>query len=385
MLDCQRDLFQLDDSVTYLNCAYMSPQMKAVEAAGKQAMDRKNKPWTIPSTDFFQPVEQLKQAFAQLVNGSPERIALIPAASYGIATVTRNVIVKAGQEILMAEEQFPSNYYSWKRLSDTSGAVIRMIAAPDSTHRSAAWNEAILAAINPQTAVVALGHVHWADGSLFDLKAIREACDEVGAYLIIDGTQSVGALPFDLATIRPDALVCGGYKWLMGPYSLGLAYYGPRFDGGTPLEENWVNRYKSEDFAGLVNYETRYQAGAARYSMGEQSNFFLVPQLTAAIEQINRWQPQSIQDYCKAITSSALVALRQLGCSIDESREVAYHLRGVRLPSTIDGGVLEQKLKARNIFVSKRGTAIRVAPHLYNTTAELASLVEAFTEARMLK
>jgi len=356
-----------------------------VEVAGKQAMDRKNKPWTIPSTDFFQPVEQLKQAFAQLVNGSPERIALIPAASYGIATVTRNIHPIAGQEILMADEQFPSNYYSWKRLSDTSGAVIRMVPAPDSTHRSAAWNEAILAAINSQTAVVALGHVHWADGSLFDLKAIRAACDEVGAYLIIDGTQSVGALPFDIATIRPDALVCGGYKWLMGPYSLGLAYYGQRFDGGIPLEENWVNRYKSEDFAGLVNYEARYQAGAARYSMGEQSNFFLVPQLTAAIEQINLWQPQRIQDYCKAITASALAALRQLGCSIDESPEVAYHLRGVRLPSTIDRGVLDQKLKERNIFVSKRGTAIRVAPHLYNTAAELAALVEAFAEARVSK
>lgn len=75
------------------------------------------------------------------------------------------------------------------------------------------------AAIDEHTALVTLGHVHWADGTLFDLKAIRRKTAEAGTWLVVDGTQSVGALPFDVQEIQPDALICAGYKWLMGPYS----------------------------------------------------------------------------------------------------------------------------------------------------------------------
>lgn len=380
MLNCQKDLFQLDPSVIYLNCAYMAPQLKSVAAAGRLAMDQKNNPWKISPRDFFEPVKELKTAFAQLVNCSRERIALLPAASYGIATVVKNIDLKQGQEVLMVAEQFPSNYYSWDRLCQEKGGTIRMVEAPDSPQRSHSWNEAILSAINERTAVVTLGHVHWADGTLYQLEAIRLACDKVGAYLIIDGTQSVGALPFDVAKIRPDALICGGYKWLLGPYSLGLAYYGPRFDEGIPLEENWINRFNSEAFSGLVNYENRYQPGAARYSVGEHSNFFLVPQLTAAIQQINAWNPERIQAYCQHITAQAIQELRSLGCQIDQSTEVAHHLIGVRVPQNRDAGSLRKKLKERNIFLSRRGNALRIAPHLYNTEAELMALVKAFRE-----
>lgn len=379
MLDCQKDLFNLDESVSYLNCAYMSPQLKSVAAIGKAQIDKKNQPWKIQIPDFYEPVKALKAAFAQLIHASePERIALVPSASYGIASVTKNIDLKAGQKVLMAAEQFPSNYYSWERLCQETGGEIVFVSAPDSLKRAQEWSAKILNAIDDQTAVVALGHVHWADGSLFDLKAIRQACDRVGAYLIIDGTQSVGALPFDVREIRPDALICGGYKWLLGPYSLGLAYYGHRFDEGIPLEENWISRHNSEDFAGLVNYEARYQEGAARYSVGEHSNFFLVPQLLQAIQQINEWKPERIQAYCAGIAEDAMQSIEELGFQLDQSPEVAHHLRGIRLPEGLNIQDLKQALQTRQVYVSQRGNAIRVAPHLYNTKADFAALVNCF-------
>jgi selenocysteine lyase/cysteine desulfurase len=386
MLDCQKDLFQLDDDVIYLNCAYMSPQLKSVEMVGRLALAQKNKPWTITASDFFEPVEALKKTFSKLINNSePARIAIVPSASYGMASAARNVPMQSGQKILVVEEQFPSNYYSWDRLCQERGGKMEVITATDSIRRSETWNEKIIAAIDEQVVVVALGHVHWADGTLFDLEAIREACDRVGAYLIIDGTQSVGALPFDVQKIRPDALICAGYKWLLGPYSLGVAYYGPRFDNGIPIEENWINRHNSDQFTGLVSYEPRYQPGAGRYSMGQQSNFMLVPQLTAAIQQLNAWQPKRIQAYCQYISEEALQLLQSFGCQIDQSEKVAHHLRGVRLSQNMDADLLQQKLKARNIHVSKRGNAIRIAPHVYNTDAEMKCLVGAFMEASLVK
>ena len=134
-------------------------------------------------------------------------------------------------------------------------------------------------------------HIHWADGTLFNLMAIREKTREHDALLIIDGTQSVGALPFSVAKIQPDALICAGYKWLLGPYALGVAWYSDYFNDGEPLEHNWLNRLQSEDFTRLTQYQEKFQDKADRYSVGESSNFILVPMLIRALEQLLQWQP----------------------------------------------------------------------------------------------
>ncbi len=379
----QRHLFDLDDTVAYINCAYMSPQLKAIKAIGEEMLQMKAQPWKIGITDFYGPVKALKQEFATLIGASNyQSIAIVPSASYGIATAVKNISIKKDQEILLIDEQFPSNYYSWERLSQSSGCAIRLVAPPASNKRSEDWTNQIIESINSATKVVAMGHVHWADGTLFDLVAIRQACDAVGALLIIDGTQSVGALPFDVQSIRPDMLVCGGYKWLLGPYSCGVAYFGPYFDEGIPLEENWINRHNSEDFAGLVNYEPQYQAGAGRYSVGEHSNFQLVPQLTAAIKQLNLWGPENIQAYCDQLSQPAIAALLELGCQIDESPQRAFHLFGIRLPNSINPKALNAILREEKVMVSQRGDAIRIGPHLYNTPEEMDRLVACFRKAK---
>ncbi|MEQ9007935.1 MAG: aminotransferase, partial [Ekhidna sp.] len=113
-------------------------------------------------------------------------------------------------------------------------------------------------------------------------------------------------LPYSVKEIRPDALICAGYKWLMGPYSIGLAYYGAAFDGGEPIEENWINRLNSEDFSNLVNYQPEYQEMALRYEVGEHSNFILVPMLHQAIRQILNWQPDNIQVYTQELLREAI-------------------------------------------------------------------------------
>jgi selenocysteine lyase/cysteine desulfurase len=379
MLSCQKSLFKITDEITYLNCAYMSPQLKQVDMIGREMVSRKNQPWLIQPEDFFTTVEELKTLFAKLIN-TPEkdRIAVIPSASYGLATVARNIKIKPGQHILVAEEQFPSNYYVWQRVVEDSGAELRVVKAPNSNNRSAAWNEAILNAIDDNTVLVALGNVHWADGTLYDLKRIRERTDEFGALLVIDGTQSVGALPLDVSEVRLDALVCGGYKWLLGPYSLGVAYYGPRFDEGIPLEENWINRYNSEDFKGLVNYQDEYKPQAGRYMMGEQSNFILAPMLSAAIAQLLDWGVANVQEYCQRISSNALEDLREMGCQIEPKGQSAHHLIGVRLPAQVEMERLQAEFKKRRVLVSTRGNAIRVAPNVYNMPDDFDNLLDCF-------
>ncbi len=377
MLSHQKHLFSLPDDITYLNGAYMGPQLKSVEAVGIENLKRKNHPFAITPEDFFTERKILKERFAQLIEARDyQNIAIVPSVSYGIANAANNVSLKKEDEIVLVDEQFPSNVYIWKRLAEAKGATIKVITPPaDFVDRGKRWNDFILDAINSKTAVVSMPQVHWADGTLFDLKAIREKTKSVNAMLIIDGTQSVGAFPFSVSEIEPDALVCGGYKWLLGPYSLGVAYYSDAFNDGLPIEDNWMNRLHSEDFNNLVNYQDQFQAKAGRYSVGESSNFVLTPMLIRSIEQLLEWKPENIQSYCQAIAGEALQHIKEKGCFIEEEKYRSHHLFGIYLPDHLDIDVIKQRLIDNKVFVSYRGKAIRISVNVYNTKEDLAKLV----------
>lgn len=360
----------------------MSPLLKSVEEEGIKGVRGKADPTSISPSDFFKDAELLRKEFGKLIGTKDyNRIVIIPSVSYGTSTVAKNVRLEKGQNVIVMGEQFPSNYYPWKSLTDKAGAELRTMHAPKLTDgRGQAWNEQIIASIDENTKLVAMAHVHWADGTLYDLNAIRKKTREVGALLIIDGTQSVGALPFNIEEIQPDALICAGYKWLFGPYSIGLAYYGEAFDNGDPLEENWINRAKSEDFVGLVNYQDDYQPGALRYEVGEHSNFILVPMMLQALRQINDWGPENIQNYCSHITKDALARLQGTAYAVENDQYRAQHLFGIRATKGLDTNRLKELMARDNIHVSVRGDAVRVAPHVYNSEQEVNLLIDRILE-----
>ncbi len=354
----------------------MSPLSKAVEAAGIRGVQDKCRPYRIQPEDFFDPSDAVRQQFASLIHaGDHQQIAILPSASYGLATVAQNVTVSAGQNLVVLHEQFPSNVYSWMRLAEASRANLRVVNAPDTRHdRGAAWNEAVLSAIDRQTVLVTVPHVHWADGTRFDLEAIGKKARSVGAWFVVDGTQSVGALPFDVQTLKPDALICAGYKWLMGPYSIGVAYYGSRMMEGQPLEENWITRKGSENFGGLVAYQKAYQPGAIRYDVGERSNFILIPMLKAGLDHVLSWGPTNIQMYCRSLMADVLTELREMGFWIEDEAHRGAHLFGIRLPDGMEVKAVKAALADQHVYVSTRGHALRVSPHVYNTPEDALAL-----------
>lgn len=382
-MKCQKQLFSLPEDEIYLNCARKAPQSKRIEEIGLAAIRKQANPNAITGSDFFGPVTELKREFSKLIHCTElDRIAIIPSVSYGLATVAKNLELRAGDKVIVVSEQFPSNIYPWMTEIKAAGATMEIIEPPTTENRGANWNKAILESIDDQTRMIALGQVHWADGTLFDLAAIRKKTLQHNALMVIDGTQSVGALPFSVSELQPDALIVAGYKWLLGPYSLGCAYYGPSFDGGSPIEENWINRKDSDDFSQLIHYQAEYRPQAGRYSVGEQSNFILVPLLLEALKQLNEWGVSNIQNYCKQITTSAIDNWREMGLEIEVAEHRGAHLFGVRLSERFELEELQQQLKANKISVSLRGSAIRVAPNVYNYEEELQALGLCFEKAR---
>ena len=383
MLACQKDLFSLPPGLHYLNCAYMSSLSRRAEEAGIAGIRRKRVPTALAPKDFFDGPDRARELFARLIGApDPSRVAIVPAASYGIAVAARNTAVRRGQNVVILHEQFPSNVYAWRNLAREHGLELRTVAPPeDRVVRGEEWNARILEAIDEDTAVVAIPHVHWTDGTLFDLERIGERAREMGAALVVDGTQSVGALPFDVERIRPDALVCASYKWLFGPYSLGLAYFGPRYDEGRPLEESWLGRAGSEDFRNLVHYRDDYRPGAARFDVGEAGNFALMPMLHVALEQLLEWGVAEIQAYCRELTREAIAEAVALGFGVEDEAWRGAHLFGLRAPEGIDVGTIAERLRARDVVVSVRGGSLRISPNVYNDADDVAALLDALRES----
>ena len=375
---CQKALFDIPKDVHYINCAYMSPLMNHLEELSFDVIKNQKHPYKIGATDFFEPSQILKHNFANLIGvDNPERIAIIPSVSYGIANVVQNVRMEPGQNIIIAAEQFPSNVYPWMHLCEANNGELHQVRRPADDQT---WSRAIIDLIDGNTAVVALGHVHWADGYKFDLAKIAKTVRKNGALMIIDGTQSVGAMDFPMDEIQPDALICAGYKWLMGPYSIGVAYYGPYFDDLQPIEHNWINRKNSHIFQDLINYQPEYRQGANRYSVGETTNFILTPILSAAIEQLNAWKVSEIQAYCSDLIADFVDEWRDMGYSINSGDEFAAHLFGVRLPRGEESMSIQAILEKHHVFVSFRGDAIRIAPSVYNDREDMKALTAALKE-----
>jgi selenocysteine lyase/cysteine desulfurase len=372
-----RDLFAIPDDVAYLNCASMSPQPRSVTAAGLVAVRSKASPWNLRASDWFVHAEPLRSSFARVIGGDAECIALVPSASYGLAVAAANIPVRAGQTLLVIDREFPSNVYAWHELARRTGARVRTVTREP----GAAWSDAILAALaEGDVALVATPVCHWTDGTLMDVERVGAAARAAGAALVIDASQAAGAHPIDVQRIQPDFLCSVGYKWLLGPYSLGYLYVAPKWhERGVAIEQSWMSRAGAEDFTSLVDYVDELRPGARRFDMGEFSQFTLLPMSVAGLTQVLEWGVPRIAARIGAITSRIAAGAAALGCGVPADSDRVAHIVGVKLPNGLPRGLTERLGEAR-VYVSVRGDSIRVAPHLYNDEGDVERFVNVLRE-----
>lgn len=375
IIPSQRHLFDIPEDVAYLNCAYMAPNLKSVTAAGIGGAQLKAQPWTVTAPDFFEPAEHARTLFAQMIGATAGDIAIVPSASYGIASAAKNLPLGKGEEIITLAEQFPSNVYAWRDAAQKAGAQVVAV-----NKRQDGWTQPLLDAITSNTAIVTIPHCHWTDGAMVDLDAVRARTRDVGAALVIDACQSMGALPFDVTRYDPDFIAAPCYKWLLGPYAMGFLYVAPRHHDGSPLEQTWTARERSEDFARLVDYATGFQPGARRYDMGERAQFHLMPMATAALKQILDWGVSNIAATLIEKTRAMTTQAATLGFAAEPESRRAGHYLGLTREAPLPDDLLTRLAEA-NVFVSVRGSAIRVTPHVYTSVRDMDRFLEALEHA----
>ena len=281
--------------------------------------------------------------------------------------------------MLVVQDQFPSNYYPWYERAREVGASLHTVSRPPDGD----WTRAVLEAIDDRRnriAIAALPQCHWTDGGLFDLVAIAKACRQRRVFLSLDVTQSAGAFPLDVSRIDPDFLTTATYKWLLGPYSLGLLYVSPRWQTeGRPIEHNWIQRKDAENFARLVDYKDELAEGARRFDVGERSNFALLPAAETAIRRILAWGVENVSETIGASADRIAEGARALGIESTPKEVRAPHYVGLKLKEDVPADLLES-LARRRVYVSIRGSSIRVTPHLYNDERDCHRFLEALED-----
>lgn len=371
-----RDFFEIEPDRAYFNAAYIGPVLREASLAGQAAFARKAQPWNIQPDDFFTHQASLRKELAKMIDARPEDIALVPSASYGLALAAANISLPAGGEIVTIEDQFPSQVYAaWRHAEEYSAKCIT-VARPENSD----WYSAIFANLGKNTALVSIPAVHWTDGTLTGLENISQWCRENDVPLVCDLSQSLGVMPFSVRETPVDFAIIAGYKWLLGPYGLSYVYVNPRYhENGRALEENWINRKGSENFAGLVNYTAEYQPGARRFDFGENSAQHQLVSARLSLELLNKTGVEVISDFLGQITRRIAKRATRLGFQLADARFRSRHLMGLYYPGNLPADTVSW-LAGRKVHVSVRGHSIRISPHIYNTDEDLERLLTALED-----
>jgi selenocysteine lyase/cysteine desulfurase len=375
MISDARADFEIPRNICYLNACYMTPQPRAVLDAAIQGATRRSQPWNISPPDFFNNVESLRSAFARQVGCSPDNIAIVPSAGYGVSTAAANLPTNSGDVILALDNQFPSNYYAWRRQALSTGAEFHVVKKD----AGQSWAAALLDTIDllgDQIKIATLEGHHWATADSIDIETVIPALRDVGAKVVLDLTQTIGAFPVDISRLAPDFMATAGYKWQFCPYGVAFLYVDERYFDGVPIEEAWMGRDGAEDFSRLADFTDSYQPGARRFDAGEKSSFSNIAGALTALQMLDEW---GIDNICATLArTNCRVAeiLNQHGLETVAADTRAPHFQGARLPAT-DPRKLAASLIDNGVYASVRGDHLRIAPHLYTDDEDLARLDDA--------
>ncbi len=356
--------------VLYLACAAMAPRLRAVQAAGLAALDAGAAPWQAPPEPPEAMLERLRGGIAALLDGDSGAIAAVPSASYGLATAARNLPLDAGDVVLVLEGQFPSNLLPWQQRCAERGARLVGVQRGEGGD----WTAAVLAALEsgPLPRIVALPQVRWDDGALLDLDRIAPRVHDIGAALVLDLSQSLGALPADLARWRPDFAVSVGYKWLLGPVGLAWLWCAPHWRTlGLAIEQHWSARDAGDGWRFPLDDAPLYRAGALRFDAGGLDDPVRLAMAAAGVAQVAAWGVAAIADALGERTRALDAALDAQGLSRWKTPGHAPHITALRPPADQLDAVFAAFQRER-IVCTRRYGLLRIAPHLHVEVEDMA-------------
>jgi len=375
--DWREEFVDLENRV-YLDCANHGPFPRATVRAVEQALELKKYPERITNELYFEVPAQTRAALAALISAKPNEIALTTGATDGVNAVVRGLNWQAGDEIVLPANEFPANYYPWKSL-ERRGVRVRGVAPGDGRFVTA---DDLLGAVGDKTRLVAASFVGYADSNRIDVARLGAACRARGVFLFIDASQAVGALNLRVGDLQCDFLTCCGCKWLLSPYGTGFFYIREELTEQLDVAGvNWLSVEGAVNFNQLPREGWRLEAGARRWDAAEVSSFFNLSAMRTSVEFLLRVGVAEIERHARGLSQQIVDRLPRDRCVLrspaEPERRGTFVVVAARTPQKT--AELWQALRKRNIFVSLRQDALRIAPNIYNREWEIERLLEVLT------
>lgn len=378
MLASQRALFDIPRDVCYLNAASYSPLPLRTLEAGRAAVGRKGRPWTVSASFPGEQHERARLAAARLINADPADVALIPAVSYGVATAAKGMTIERGARVIVLEDDHSSPVLEWQARADAQGFSVETVRSPDDGD----WTAAVLAAIErtdaPPVALASISSVHWSDGGSIDLEKVGASLRKQGAKFLVDATQSAGVLALDVKRLDPDFVIFPTYKWLIGPYGRAFLYVAKRHQNGIPLEQTSGGRRNVRAENKVYFIDLDYVGDARRFDMGERDHFISLEMAAIGIEMMVEWGADAVADRLRMLTDRIAEGLRSNGIAVPQSGTRAPHILSLSLGEAMPGGLFE-RLAADGVYVASRLGRMRISPHVYNDEEDADRFVATLT------
>jgi len=376
MLVSQRALFDIPPNICYLNAASYSPLPLRTLEAGRAAVGRKGRPWTLPASFANEQYERARTAAARLINAEPSDVALIPSISYGVATAAKLLTIPRGTRVLVLEDDHSSPVLEWHSRAEAQGFTVETIKQPDDGD----WTSAVLAAIERSGAapvsLASISWVHWSDGGLTDVDEVGAALRQRGAAFLIDATQGVGVVAMDVKRLDPDFVMFPTYKWVLGPYGRAFLYVAKRHQGGIPLEQISAGRRNVRAENAVYFTDLSYVGDARRFDMGERDYFISMEMAAIGMEMLAEWGAPAVAERLEMLTERIAESVRGIGFSVPEPRLRAPHILSLAFKGGIPPGLIEG-LASEGIYVAPRLGRLRISPHVYNDEPDADRFVEA--------
>jgi selenocysteine lyase/cysteine desulfurase len=375
--DAHTHEFPITAEYTYLNAATQGPLPTSTCQALAQAAADAQYPET-PRGQAGQPIAELARTrLAALLGVDADNLVFTANTTHGLNICAQGIDWRPGDNVVIPEREFPSLAYTWMQLR-ASGVEVR--CAPwDGQGPSV---DAIMAAVDSRTRAVSCSAVAWDSGYRIELEELGRRCARAGCLLIVDGIQAVGAVELDPQALRLSALAFHGYKWLLAGFGCGALYVAP--EAIDQIRPRFVGEHSFVGGGEPGGAPAAWQPGARRYAMGSANTPGLAA-LAASLALIERAGLPAVDAHNRALAQMLVDGLRRhvpaarLVSPADPARRAAIVV--FTLGDRERDEALVRRLGEQGIVVARRPLGVRIAPHLYNSAAEIERLLRALPPA----
>lgn len=361
-----RDQFPITEKLVYLNHAAVAPLSRRCAEAMKNLADDVLLYGSYHYDQWLDAYEGVRVSAARLIGADRSEIAIVKNTSEGISTVALGLDWQVGDRVVAFKEEFPSNYFPWKRL-EAQGVQVDWLSATDSFERidDAARGARLLA----------ISFVQYLSGYRADLEAIGEICHRRGVLFFVDAIQGLGAFPLDVRKSRIHALAADGHKWLLGPEGCGiLCIQQDLQDSIEPVEFGWSNVAHYADYA---SRDMALRPDAGRYECGTLNTIGCFG-LRAAFELILEVGVEKIGPAVRQLADRVAEGAERKGylLCVEQTRDTGSGIVSIRKPDA-DSRLIVRQLKEQGILAAPRQGWVRISPHFYISLEDIDRLVAA--------